>query len=639
MADRYWVNDNANGLWADADNWATTSGGSGGAGFPTSSDDVYFDSGSTDDCNHTSGSPAAADIFTMESSYTGTFTLSRSITLEGAATVSGIISITANGFTVKGNITIKNGGSITHSSGPCIIGGISYLIETGGSHVVGDLTTCNYGATGFTLIVESGGTLGGAGEIKFDRRDFGISGVIDKDLTCPLTLAGYDCTLLGDTTVNGISFDDADLTIVLDDYDLTIKGDVAFAGGWTKGTGLITLSGGVDQDIDFNGESVEDIEIDKLAGSVTLTGNVTTDSLTGTDGTLDIDGNNLETTGNFTAAAGAVFNDTTGGGLVTVGGNFDLNGISGTPITWDGPDLDITGTADADWTVASDSNASAGTAIDATDNCTDGTGNTNWTFSGGPQTVQVGLPSVSNTALAVSVAKQLGVVQAVESELSYPVTARRAVAAAVASETDSALASSGAKTAVMGLSSEATQALPVLAISAITLELAEETSAALSPSVLKAALMGLSQEADVALAAEAVLQQLVAAAVATEAVVALPVIATKQSAAGLATEADQAVVLAIPKTLAVGLASEVGQALAAGALSTVPVLQAVETGAAQTIDWSRALRPGIAAETETAFAVTVEGAVIVYAEGLEYEVPENRLHYTLPESKIHYTLN
>ena len=41
MADRYWVG--VDGDWHDGDNWATTSGGAGGAGVPTAADDVFID--------------------------------------------------------------------------------------------------------------------------------------------------------------------------------------------------------------------------------------------------------------------------------------------------------------------------------------------------------------------------------------------------------------------------------------------------------------------------------------------------------------------------------------------------------------------------------------------------------------------
>ena len=42
----------------------------------------------------------------------------------------------------------------------------------------------------------------------------------------------------------------------------------------------------------------------------------------------------------------------------------------------------MAGTAVAHYTTATNSNASAGTKVTATDNCTDGTGNTNWDFGG-----------------------------------------------------------------------------------------------------------------------------------------------------------------------------------------------------------------------------------------------------------------
>lgn len=50
--DRYWVGTDMN--WHDANNWSTTSGGAGGAGVPTASDDVYFDANGNAICWPTS---------------------------------------------------------------------------------------------------------------------------------------------------------------------------------------------------------------------------------------------------------------------------------------------------------------------------------------------------------------------------------------------------------------------------------------------------------------------------------------------------------------------------------------------------------------------------------------------------------
>ena len=42
MADRWWVNDDADGDWNNADNWAATEGGVGGVGVPSAADDALF---------------------------------------------------------------------------------------------------------------------------------------------------------------------------------------------------------------------------------------------------------------------------------------------------------------------------------------------------------------------------------------------------------------------------------------------------------------------------------------------------------------------------------------------------------------------------------------------------------------------
>lgn len=151
---------------------------------------------------------------------------------------------------------------------------------------------------------------------------------------------------------------------------------------WTRGTGTITLSGTSAQDVDFAGETGEDIVINKSAETVTLSGALSTESVTLTDGTLDIDGNDITTvsSGNFTQAAGTTCQDTATGGMVTVAGDFAVNGANGNECVWNGPDLTVSGTAVATYTTATNSDASGGTEIDATIGSTDGGGNANWLF-------------------------------------------------------------------------------------------------------------------------------------------------------------------------------------------------------------------------------------------------------------------
>ena len=187
----------------------------------------------------------------------------------------------------------------------------------------------------------------GTGLVTLDNATNGPASITCGDLTCDMAGTGH---ILVDGTDKGT--------------DWTITGDVIQIEGssgrltWTPGTGDMTFSGTVAQAIDFNGQTVEAITIDNASGTVTFGDAVTTAAFTGEPNA---------------SIAGAV--------LITVQGNFALNGTSGNEITFNGPDLAVTGTAVAHFTTATDSDASAGTKVTATDNCVDGTGNTNWLFA------------------------------------------------------------------------------------------------------------------------------------------------------------------------------------------------------------------------------------------------------------------
>ncbi len=179
------------------------------------------------------------------------------------------------------------------------------------------------------------------------------------------TTVNPGATLIVTGTTTFLLNNDADVEV--DDTGVatnwTFQGDVVHTEGagaiiWTPGSGTITLSGTVAQNIDFGGLTVEAIVIDNASGTVTFGDALTTAAFTAQPNA---------------SIAGAV--------SITVQRNFALNGTSGNEITFNGPDLDVTGTAVAHFTTATDSDASAGTKVTATDNCVDGTGNTNWDFS------------------------------------------------------------------------------------------------------------------------------------------------------------------------------------------------------------------------------------------------------------------
>ena len=91
--------------------------------------------------------------------------------------------------------------------------------------------------------------------------------------------------------------------------DLIFQGDISRIGAnaftWSKGTGTITLAppAATTISVDFDGETIEDLVIDG-AGTAKLTGTFTTDSLTCTNGTLDVNGQNITVVGDMTVAAG-----------------------------------------------------------------------------------------------------------------------------------------------------------------------------------------------------------------------------------------------------------------------------------------------------------------------------------------------
>jgi hypothetical protein len=96
------------------------------------------------------------------------------------------------------------------------------------------------------------------------------------------------------------------------------------------------------------------------------------ESLTMTEGTLNTGGIDLTTTADLTGTGGSI---TATGSTVAVGGDLDVDSVDLTGGTWN-----VTGAATAANATITTSDFSGGTELDATDNCTDGLGNTNVDF-------------------------------------------------------------------------------------------------------------------------------------------------------------------------------------------------------------------------------------------------------------------
>lgn len=431
MANRYWIAGSA-ANWNDTANWSTSSGGSGGASVPGSADVANFDGNGLGNCRlnasinvlgivKASGYTGTIDAATDDLDHTigtsglncsgntgalhlgdGTWTCNGDWATRGGSlfpVVPGTGTVvwagTPRSYQMASasalyNLTVQSGASYTGVWGVYVSNHLTVAgtltANTNGLQINGDLTvtgTATGTATGSSVGNISGATctISGTGTISLAAFRLGHSSNATATIRFGATAPVFTGTVnVGNTTwTQTTTVDNA-----TNNPNLEFRGDVRIdpqskGVTWTKGTGTITLGGSANQTVDFDAEAIEDLVIDKTAGTVTLADNFTTDSLTLTDGALAMAGFDVTVTGNVTVAAGFSVTDTVGSSLLTVGGNLDINGASGNTVVWNGPDLDVTGTADADWCEVTNSDASAGTAVTAI-NSTNNGGNVNWNF-------------------------------------------------------------------------------------------------------------------------------------------------------------------------------------------------------------------------------------------------------------------
>ena len=106
LNNRYWVNDDADGLWNNANNWSETSGGTGSAGVPTNISDVIFDSGSIDNC--TCDVAININKLNVTSGYAGTLDLGDPLY---SHVIAGDVLLSGAGLIDWGNNTITCSGN------------------------------------------------------------------------------------------------------------------------------------------------------------------------------------------------------------------------------------------------------------------------------------------------------------------------------------------------------------------------------------------------------------------------------------------------------------------------------------------------------------------------------------------------
>jgi len=151
VATFYWVGGSGNWDASDTTNWALSSGGAGGAGVPTSVDDVIFDAssdvGAPFTVTVTGTSLAAAVCNDMTASGLDNalaFTMGATARLD----CFGSISLPASNFSVSGTlgalITFRSTSSETLTTNGVSLGNVSITVDgVGGSLVLGSALTCS----------------------------------------------------------------------------------------------------------------------------------------------------------------------------------------------------------------------------------------------------------------------------------------------------------------------------------------------------------------------------------------------------------------------------------------------------------------------------------------------------------------
>src|SRR3990167_4583487 len=153
---RYWIG--GTGAWNNTAHWSTSSGGSGGAAEPTSSDDVIFDGNSgVGSVTTFSGEvckslDASASTITTIGSPASTLTISGGFTLKSGVTLA-VLSVTLDGSGVSQSIH-QNDGAITSSS---------FTINATGGYIL----SSDFSSNSSTFLFANG---------TFDLNDFNLTG-------------------------------------------------------------------------------------------------------------------------------------------------------------------------------------------------------------------------------------------------------------------------------------------------------------------------------------------------------------------------------------------------------------------------------------------------------------------------------
>lgn len=301
-----------------------------------------------------------------------TFSASSVITVTASTVATGVFTVLGD-VTLDATIAVSTTGDMVIGADATISGTsfVSLVSSTSGHGLISLNPTALVTAT-LDCINPQAGTVIAAGTYASAVLRNSIASVAVLELNGTYVFTG-DVTL---QNINGGgSFTLADNT---NNPDITIQGDVIFtetAGTitWTKGDGTITLSGG-NANIDWDGSTIEDLVVD-ATGTKTFVAGWTADSYTQRAGTVDFNGQTLQTVGDWIMNSGSIADPESS--TLTVGGQFRATGVNliGSAEWF----LDVSESAIMRNLTVAKCNASGGKRVDCY-GCTDGGDNINFRF-------------------------------------------------------------------------------------------------------------------------------------------------------------------------------------------------------------------------------------------------------------------
>lgn len=305
MANRYWVGGTGNWDLTNTTNWSATSGGSGGATVPTSTDDVFFDSGSGSGTVTVTATVSCQSLDFTGYPTTSTFTGTGNIQVNGNLKIVSGFTFTHTGIwylnsSTVSSFTIQTGGNTLNE---LRISTLSTLASTwtlqdaltanAFQHGAGTFTTNNYNLTLQSLTSNTSNTR---------TLNFGSSVITLSGSTLPVTLNSTGLTVnAGTSTINinnnNVTFAGANATF----YDVSFNGAASTSSSITGANTFRNLT--------ITGRNTENIHQIAISANQTITGTLTVTAGFGGPARTFLRSNTIGTTRTLTCNA-VSFTDT-----------------------------------------------------------------------------------------------------------------------------------------------------------------------------------------------------------------------------------------------------------------------------------------------------------------------------------------